>query len=151
MPELLDKEELKNRITELTSDPYGGYNLDQITPFMMVELTLEASRRMDTVQQNYRMAAHFEADCEENYREEIAEAWANLPVHLTHDKVSVRAKEAWVESATASYRAVRDHARVEAKAWFEAIRNARQVLSALQTAANMIKEDAGFTRQDPSI
>lgn len=129
------------------SNEFNRYQLlEVLTPAECVSRMLDASTALDEAQRNLRDALHFEAAAEQEYREAKAKAWTELP-----DMGTAAMKEAIVQGQSAKARRVRDDAVAESKAWMEEVRNKRQVLSALQSVANSIKEEAALARTGPSV
>lgn len=121
---------------------------DIISPYQLVRAMLDMSESMDRFTVEYREAMFVEAEAEETYRTLRAVKWQAAESVLGL-KANVGQKQAWVDGDCAAARRSRDEAIGHTKACFERVRNTRQKLSALQSAANAIKEEAAFARTGP--
>lgn len=117
-----------------------------LTPGELVEMMLDARGDLDTAQNNLRDSLHYEAAAEQEYRVAKAKAWAACP-----ETGTAASKEAWVDAECAAARRTRDDAVAESKAWMEEVRNKRQILSALQSVANSVREEAALARVGPEL
>lgn len=124
--------------------------MQPLTPSQMVALVLEYIGELDEAHALLDVDVEAEAHYEHLYRKEKAEAWAKVlqqyPDTRTHN---VDFKTSQVNALTADRRKERDLAAGRVKGRMEAIRSARQKVSALQTVANAIKEEMGFARVGP--
>lgn len=117
-----------------------------LTPGELVEMMLDAKGDLDKAQENLRQALHYEAAAEQEYRVAKAKAWETVPATGT-----AASKEAWVDGECAERRRVRDDAVAESKAWMEEVRNKRQILSALQSVSNAVREEVALARVGPEL
>lgn len=85
------------------------------------------------------------AEAEHAYRMGKAKAWLESPAG------TVPERESFVNGVTADLRKPRDLADGMRQAALEAVRSRRAQLSALQTAANAHREEAGLARYGPEL
>lgn len=119
--------------------------MDAITPSQLVEMMMVRAATLDEAQKDFEACLQQEAYHEREYRKAKMQFWVEAPVS------NVSEREAWVNGKSAEHRFLRDLAQGKSKAALEKIRNVRQQLSALQSAANAIKEEAAYERVGPPI
>lgn len=122
----------------------GG--LDFLTPTQVIEMMMNRAKALDEAQKELAESLRQEADAEHAYRLGKAKGWV-----MVSPEMNVAQREAWVNGETADLRHTRDIAVGRSKAWMEQVRNVRQQLSALQSAANSLKEEAAFSRVGPGL
>ena len=98
---------------------------------------------LDVRQKQLENALHAEADARRTYTKARAVAWKEVK------GPNREVREAIVDDETCDERHNLDMAVGEAKAAMEAVRNARQSLSGVQSVSNSVKEEAQFTRTAP--
>jgi hypothetical protein len=114
-----------------------------LTPVQMVNLMLKAGEAIETAQNELAEALPREADLHEVYIRAKAEAWRAVEGRSREER------EAYVDDSARSARHDYERAVARSKAAMENVRNKRQKLSALQSAANSIKEEAALARTSP--
>lgn len=115
-----------------------------VTPQLIIEMMLKQFDALDDAQRMLEKALNGEPDAERTYREARAECWPSVQGTATE-------KEDMVNAMTADQRRARDMAQSFSKAMMEKVRNERQKLSALQSAANAIREEAALARVGPEM
>lgn len=100
---------------------------------------------LDEAQKQLHNALHSEANMEHIYRQERRKAF------ISAEAGTVDERNAEVDATCADARRERDRATGDAKAALEAVRNKRQSLSALQSIANSVREEAAFARVGPDV
>lgn len=115
------------------------------SPAQMVSMILDYIRDLELAQNALEEALHDEARAERDYRKARAAAWRNA------DGRSAGERDDIVNSITAEDRLRRDAATADAKTQMERVRSKRQSLSALQSAANSIKEESAHSRVGPDM
>ena len=112
------------------------------TPAQLVELLFQVKTELDAAQDELVSASRDLPEKERIYRKGRAQAY--LQVSGTAD-----AKKAQVDALTADLRFDRDIADGLRNAALENVRSKRTQLSALQTIANSVKEEAALARTSP--
>lgn len=112
------------------------------SPRQLVEMMIEASRALDAAQRDLEERVRAEAHSEAEYRKARASAYL-----ATSGTVGER--EAHVDKAVATERYAAHLAEGLAKSALENVRSKRGQLSALQSIANALKEEAMFARTGP--
>lgn len=116
-----------------------------ITPAQMVSMTLDYIKDLENAQRELDESLHNEARKEQAYRVARGKAWSQAEGRTGDERVD------HVNAMTAAERLERDLAVATSKAKMELVRNKRQSMSAIQTAANSIKEEAAFSRVGPDV
>jgi hypothetical protein len=112
----------------------------------MVRFSKALDERLDYV----REKVHEFAEAEAEYRKAKAVAWLEAPRrHEDGEKVTANEREAMVNAATADERQRRDIAEGLKQAGYEAVRSARQQLSAWQSRVAADRAEAEFVRTGP--
>lgn len=116
-----------------------------ITPTDMVAMMLRAIQDLDEAQNLLEVALHNEARKDKEYRDDKHMGWQRAEGRSVDERV------AHVDFLCGESRLRRDLAVAESKSLLERVRNKRQSLSALQSAANSIKEEAAHSRVGPDL
>jgi hypothetical protein len=112
----------------------------------MVRLSQALEDRLDYV----RDKVHEYASAEAEYRKARAVAWLNTPTaHADGSKITAKEREDMVNADTADQRERRDIADGLKQAGYEAVRSARQQLSAWQSRVAADREEMSFARTGP--
>jgi hypothetical protein len=112
----------------------------------MLRLSELIDQRLDWVKDKIREYAEAEAV----YRKAKAVAWLEAPRrHEDGEKVTANEREAMVNAKTADERQRRDVAEGLKQAGYEAVRSARQQLSAWQSRVASDRAEAEFARTGP--
>lgn len=112
----------------------------------MLRLSALIDTRLDWVKEKVKEYATAEAE----YRKAKAVAWLEAPRrHEDGEKVTANQREAIVNAATADERQRRDVAEGLKQAGYEAVRAARQQLSAWQSRVAADRAEAEFARTGP--
>lgn len=123
---------------------------EAITPGQMVQMGLEAVGAMERAQTDLDSAGLDESEHERRYLLAKMEAWKR--VHTLDPRLgTAKEKEDWVAAETAMERAELTYAKNRVKAKIEAVRNARQTLSWLQTVSNQLRDDIGLAKFGPEL
>lgn len=117
---------------------------DTPTPGELVSMMIEASRALDEAQRELLEKVHKEARAVMEYRKARANAY------LATEGRTVNEREAAVDKVTAEEGYAARLSEGLAKAALESVRNRRSQLSALQTVASSVKEEAALARTGPS-
>jgi hypothetical protein len=115
----------------------------ELTPAGMVSLMLRAGESIEDAQRELQTALPAEADLHEVYIRMKAEAWRTVEGRSREER------EAYVDDMAREARHKFERAVARSKVAMENVRNKRQKLSALQSAANSIKEEAALARTAP--
>lgn len=114
-----------------------------LTPTELVEMMLTASNDIDTCQKALEKALHAEARAHRHLIRAEARAWREVQgPNREH-------RQAMVNEQVQEERYTYEVCVAESKVALEGVRNERQKLSALQSAANSIKEEAALARTGP--
>lgn len=116
-----------------------------ITPAQMVAMMLDASAKIDEAQKELERALHVEVTQHRVFIRAKAGAWREVK------GPNREYREAMVDDITQNERYDYENAVADSKAAQEAVRNERQKLSALQSAANSVKEEAALARVGPDL
>lgn len=117
----------------------------ELTPSQLVHLMLEHIEQLEHAQNNLRRSLVDEAHADFHYRDAKADAWEQVEGRNADERI------AKVDAAVGTLRLHRDLAVANSKADLEDVRNKRQSLSALQSAAHSIREEAAFSRVGPQL
>lgn len=114
-----------------------------LTPTELVEMMLQASNDIDAQQKLLEAALHAEAKAHRHLIVAEASAWREVK------GPNREYRTAMVNERVQAERYTYEVAVAESKVALEGVRNERQKLSALQSAANSIKEEAALARTGP--
>ena len=115
-----------------------------VTPAELTSELLRLSRLMDDANRAVRDRGREQAEAERAYRKARALAW------LEADGTAQERKDQ-VDAATADERYARDLAESDHRAAWEAVRNYRTQVSALQTIAGLERETAALAATGPEV
>lgn len=116
-----------------------------LTPTELVSMMLEASNDIDTAQRELETSLHAEARAHEKFIMAQANAWRGVTGPNKEFRIAM------VNEITVKERYTYEVQVASSKVALEAVRNERQKLSALQSAANSIKEEAALARTGPDL
>lgn len=116
-----------------------------MTPGELNSELLRLSRGLDDANRAVRDRGRQAADAERSYRKARAQAW------LTVDGATAAERKDQVDALTADDRYARDLAESDHRAAWEAVRNYRVQISALQTIAGVERETAALARTGPEV
>lgn len=116
-----------------------------LTPAELVKMMLDQFERIDNAQKRLEVALKMEAGFNNILIKARANAWREV------QGPNREYREALVDEASAEQLVQYQDAQNEARVSLEAVRNERQKLSALQSAANSIREEAALARVGPDM
>ena len=120
-------------------------NVSPTTPDGIVSMMLDFIRDMDEAEVKARDAYKMERDYQRDYTEAYAAAWRKV------EGPNREYREAIVDDEVRGIRYELDRAKAESKLAHQRQLNVRQALSALQSAARTVGEEAAFSRTGPNL
>lgn len=116
-----------------------------MTPRELTDELLRLSRALDQANRAVRDRGRMQAEAERDYRKARALAW------LEAGGTTAQQRKDEVDASTADERYARDLAESDHRAAWEAVRNYRTQISALQTIGGIERELAQYGRTGPEV
>lgn len=116
-----------------------------IGPEQIVELMMDFINEMDEAEKSAMLAANAEAREHRTFIEAYADAYRSV------SGPNREYRQALVDDVTKDIRFNYESAKDASKLAFQHIQNVRQKLSALQSAARTVTEEAAFSRTGPNL